>query len=54
MKTVKIYVDHTFYYNGVQAHGVVSHFSADWLTQNGNIAEKAGNIEIYSDDLYVN
>ena len=53
MKTVKIYVEHTFYYNGVQAHGAVSHFSAEWLTQNGNIAEKAGNIELYSDDEYV-
>ena len=40
MHTVKIYVDHTYYYNGVQAHGAVFHLSADWLTQNGNIAEK--------------
>ncbi len=46
MHTVKIYVDHTYYYNGFQAHGAVSHFSADWLTQNGNIVEKAGNIEL--------
>ena len=54
MHTVKIYIDHTFYYNGVQAHGAVSHYSEAWLTQNGNIAEKAGNIEVYSDDDYVN
>ena len=53
MHTVKIYVDHTYYYNGVQAHGAVFHLSADWLTQNGNIAEKAGNIELYSYDEHV-
>ncbi len=28
--------------------------NGEWLTQNGNIAEKAGHVEVYSDDDYVN
>jgi len=54
LHTVKIYVNHMYYYNGVQAHGCNAHYGADWLIKNGNIAEKAFNVEIYSDDDYVN
>jgi hypothetical protein len=25
-----------------------AHFSRDWLIENGNLPEKAGNVEIYS------
>jgi hypothetical protein len=53
LHTVKIYVNHLYYYDGIQKYGCHAHFSAFWLTQNGNIAEKAGHIEIYSDDGYV-
>ena len=54
LKLSKIYVNHVYYYGGVQKHGCHAHYSADWLTQNGNIAEKAGHVEVYSDDDYVN
>ena len=54
MHTVKIYVDYIFYYNNALAYVAISHFSEAWLTQIGNIAEKAGNIEVYSDNDYVN
>mgnify|MGYP006110938683 CR=1 FL=1 len=29
-------------------HGMHAHFSRDWLIENGNLPEKAGNVEIYS------
>jgi hypothetical protein len=29
-------------------HGLHAHFNAAYLEQNGNLAEKAGHIEIYS------
>jgi hypothetical protein len=54
LHTVKIYVNHMYYYDGVQKHGCHAHYGAEWLIQNGNIAEKAFNVEIYSDDDYVN
>ena len=53
MHTIKIYVDHTYYYNEVQKRGAHAHLSAAWLTENGNIAEKVESVEIYSDIDYV-
>ncbi len=53
MHTIKIYVDHTYYYNGVLKRGAHAHLSAAWLTENGNIAEKVESVEIYSDIDYV-
>jgi hypothetical protein len=47
LHTVKIYINKEYYYNKEKANGCCVHRSSIWLTQNGNIGEKEGHVEIY-------
>ena len=48
VKSIRIYANIEFLYDDKQMHGMHAHFSRDWLIENGNLPEKAGNVEIYS------
>ena len=55
MKTADIYVNSEYKYasDSEKKRGMAVHWSKDWLTSNGNLAEKESHIEIYSVDDYI-
>ena len=48
MKTIDVYVNNEFYWNGEEKGGAVVHWSAGWLENNGNLVEKEGHVEIHN------
>ena len=48
MKTVEIYVNNEYSYDGKPIFGAVTHWSKGCLQSNGNLAEKEGQIEFYN------
>jgi len=48
MKTTDIYVNDKYVMDGKRKTGACLHWSAGWLTGNGDLAEKEGHMEIYN------
>jgi hypothetical protein len=54
LKTVRIYTNKTYFYNGKPVHGACCHWSKEWLRQNGNLPEKESHVEVYNIEDYKN
>jgi len=52
LKTVRIYTNKTYSYDGKPAHGACFHPSKEWLRQNGNLPEKESHIEVNNTEDY--
>merc|ERR1712029_1102702 len=48
MKTTEIFVNDKYFMDGKEKSGGCIHWSAGWLTSNGDMAEKESHMEIYN------